>query len=85
VPDPDNFKARKVNVSMSLFNQKGAKSFEMGPIAATELATTRPNAVPVQMQVPLKGVAPGRYICQINVVDEVGRKFAFPRAALVVQ
>jgi hypothetical protein len=61
------------------------KSFEAGPIAATELATTRPNAVPVQMQVPLKGVAPGRYICQINVVDEVGRKFAFPRAALVVQ
>jgi hypothetical protein len=84
-PDPDNLKARKVNVSMRLFNQKGAKSFEMGPIAATELATTRPNAVPVQMQVPLKGVAPGRYICQINVVDEVGRKFAFPRAALVVQ
>jgi VWFA-related protein len=85
VPDPDNVKARKVNVSMSLFNQKGAKSFEAGPIAATELATTRPNAVPVQMQVPLKGVAPGRYICQINVVDEVGRKFAFPRTAMVVQ
>jgi VWFA-related protein len=84
-PDPDNVKARKVNVSMSLFNQKGAKSFEAGPIAATELATTRPNAVPVQMQVPLKGVAPGRYICQINVVDEVGRKFAFPRTAMVVQ
>ena len=25
------------------------------------------------------------YICQINVVDEVGRKFASPRAKLVVE
>ena len=30
-----------------LFNQKGAKAFEAGPLHATELAATRPNAVPV--------------------------------------
>jgi len=70
---------------MSLFNQKGAKAFEVAAVEATELAATRPNAVPVQLQVPLKGLAPGRYICQINVVDEIGRKFAFPRSALMVQ
>ena len=62
------------SMSMSLFNRKGMKTFEAGP-----------NAVPVQMQAPLKGVAPGRYICQISVIDEIGRKFAFPRAALIVQ
>jgi hypothetical protein len=39
----------------------------------------------VQLLVPLKGLAPGRYMCQINVMDEVGRKFAFPRSAMVVQ
>jgi hypothetical protein len=39
----------------------------------------------VQLQVPLKAIAPGKYTCQINVVDETGRKFAFPRAALLVQ
>jgi hypothetical protein len=39
----------------------------------------------VQLQVPLKGLAPGRYTCQLNVIDEVGRKFAFPRQALAVQ
>ena len=70
---------------MSLFNQKGMKAFETGPVEATGLATTRPDAVPVQLQVPLKGLAPGRYTCQINVVDRVGRKFAFPRSAVVVQ
>ena len=84
-PDPKDSAARHVAVSMSLFNQKGVKSFEAGPVEATQMAATRPNAVPVQMQVPLKGLAPGRYICQINVVDEVGRKFAFPRANVVVQ
>lgn len=84
-PDPDDQRLRRVAVSMSLFNQKGAKAFEAGPLRATELAVTRPNAVPVQLQVPLKDLAPGRYTCQINVVDEVGRKFAFPRTAMVVQ
>jgi hypothetical protein len=83
-PDPTNLKGRRVKVSMSLFNQKGSKAFEVGPLMETQLADTRPEAVPVQFQVPLKDLAPGRYVCQINVVDEVGRKFAFPRAPLVV-
>ena len=84
VPDPADSKARKIKVSMSWFNQKGAKTFEVPEIAFTQLAATRPGAVPVNIQVPLRNIAPGRYICQINVIDEAGRKFAFPRAALVV-
>jgi hypothetical protein len=84
-PDPKDPQLRHVAVSMSLFNQKGVKSFEAGPIEATQLVATRPNAVPVQMQVPLQGVPPGHYVCQLNVVDQVGRKFAFPRANVVVQ
>jgi hypothetical protein len=84
-PDPSNLTARKVAVTMSLFNQKGQKAFEAGPITATAVASTRPNAVPVNMQIPLKTLAPGHYVCQLNVVDEVGRKFAFPRQAVVVQ
>jgi VWFA-related protein len=84
-PDPANARARKVAVSMSLFNQKGVKAFEAGPIHASDVAFTRPNAVPVQLQVPLKGLAPGRYTCQLNVIDEIGRKFTFPRTMMVVQ
>jgi hypothetical protein len=70
---------------MSLFNAKGARAFEVGPLDETNVAPTRPEAVPVQFMVALKDLAPGRYQCQINVVDEVGRKFAFPRTPLVVQ
>jgi VWFA-related protein len=84
-PDPANVNARRVKVSMSFFNTKGARAFEVGPLDETQVAATRPEAVPVQFQVPLKDFVPGRYQCQINVVDEVGRKFAFPRTPLVVQ
>lgn len=83
-PDPANLKARRVKVSLSLFNEKGAKAFEAGPLDETQLAGTRPEAVPVKIQVPLKDLAPGRYTCQINVIDQVGRKFAFPRTPMVV-
>jgi VWFA-related protein len=85
VPDPKDSAKRHVEVSMSLFNEKGVKAFEAAPLEASQTVSTRPNAVPVQLQVPLKGLAPGRYVCQLNVMDEVGRKFAFPRANLVVQ
>jgi VWFA-related protein len=84
-PDPADKKLRQIKVSMSWFNAKGAKAFEVGPLDAKVLASTRPETVPVQIQVPLKDLAPGKYVCQVNVVDTVGRKFAFPRTNLVVQ
>ncbi len=50
---------------MSLFNRKGAKAFEVGPVDATQLAGTRPEAVPVQIQVPLKQSSSGAvYLCR---------------------
>jgi VWFA-related protein len=85
LPDPANNKNRRVKVSLSLFNKKSVKTFEVGPVEATQLASTRPEAVPVQIEIPLKDVTRGEYVCQINVVDEVGRKFAFPRAPIIVQ
>ena len=45
---------------------------------------TRPETVPVNFTLPLKDLAPGRYTAQINVVDQVERKFAFPRSPLVI-
>ena len=84
-PDPAKPASRRVAVTMSLFNQKGMKSFEAGPVMATEQVSTRPNATPVQLQVPLKGIAPGNYVCQLNIVDEAGRKFTFHRADVVIQ
>jgi VWFA-related protein len=85
LPDPADARNRRVRVSISMFNKDGVKTFELGPVQATQLASTRPEAVPVQIEVPLKTMARGEYTFQINVVDEVSRKFAFPRAKLIVQ
>ena len=84
-PDPANARARRVKVEMSLFNNDNVKTFEIGPIAATQVAQARPEAVPVQFQIPLQNIARGSYMAQINVVDEVGRKFTFQRAKLVIE
>ncbi len=85
VPDPKNGNVRDVEVQMALFNQKGDKTFEVGPVKSTALVSTRPDAVPVRIQIPLKNIAPGSTSCQLNVVDAVGRKFAFKRANVVIQ
>jgi VWFA-related protein len=84
-PDPTDTKARRVKVSMSLFNKNGVKAFEVGPIDATQLSSTRPEAVPVQFLIPLKDIPAGEYTRQITAVDEVSRKFAFSRAPLVIR
>ena len=58
---------------------------ELDKLLPRNMALTNLSFEAVQLQVPLKGLAPGRYTCQLNVIDEVGRKFAFPRQALAVQ
>jgi hypothetical protein len=85
LPDPADPRSRRVKVSISMFNKNGIKTFELVPVQATRLAPTRPEAVPVQIEVPLKTMARGEYLFQINIVDEVSRKFAFPRARVIVQ
>jgi hypothetical protein len=33
----------------------------------------------------LAGLKPGAYLCQLNVIDEAGGSFAFPRFAVLVR
>src|SRR5579872_11349 len=72
-----------VEADLMLF-QNGRKAFESGSVKLNELAPKRLNMVPVQLQLPLAKLQPGQYICQVNVIDELGRKFAFPRGTFVV-
>jgi hypothetical protein len=43
------------------------------------------DAVSIELDVPLSGLKPGPYICQLNVVDDAGGSFAFPRFAVLVR
>jgi hypothetical protein len=38
-----------------------------------------------QFDVPLTQLKPGTYICQVNVIDDAGGSFSFPRLALMVR
>jgi VWFA-related protein len=71
------------NVSAELTLYQGAKkTFESNPLQVRKLAENRPGVLPLQFQVPLAKLNAGAYTAQVNVVDDLGRKFAFPRSTL---
>ncbi len=76
-------KAPNVTAELALY-QGGRKAFESNSIQETKLAPNRPGVLPVQFQIPLAKLAAGAYKAQVNLVDEVGHKFAFPRSTLVL-
>jgi len=43
------------------------------------------DAVAVELDVPLSGLKPGPYLCQLNVIDDAQGSFAFPRFAVLVK
>ena len=64
------------------FLQNGSKVFETPVVEATTLNTPDRNAVAFTFDVPLTTLKPGIYIAQINVIDDAGGTFSFPRLAL---
>ena len=76
---------KKPNVKAAVsFYRRGLKAFESPAVQLSALSTTRQGTLPVQFQVPLNRLQPGRYTCQVSVIDEAGKKFEFLRSAMVV-
>jgi VWFA-related protein len=76
-------KAASVSAQVELL-QGARRAYSSPPVRITALAGNRPGVAPFSFQVPLARVAAGQYVAQVNVIDENGRKFAFPRNTLVV-
>ena len=66
------------------FYQGDKKVMETPAVRANRVNPKRPGVVPLRLQTLLKSLPPGQYVCQINVIDQVGHKFAFPRSSIVV-
>lgn len=62
----------------------GRKVFTSPPVRVSKLSTTRAGAAPFSFAIPLAKLPPGQYVSQVNVIDENGRKFAFPRNEIVL-
>lgn len=66
------------------FYQGDKKVFETPPVRVNRLNAKRPGVVPLRLQTLLKNLPAGQYVCQVNVIDQLGHKFAFPRSSIVV-
>ncbi len=67
------------------FLSGGVKVFETPLVSANVVNVPDRDAVAFQFDVPLTQLKPGNYICQVNLIDDAGGSFAFPRQALRVQ
>jgi len=77
--------ARRADLVAALSFIRGkTKAFETPPERLSDLAPKRNNTLPIQFQVPLAKLPPGRYTAQVSVVDQLGRRFAFARARVVL-
>jgi hypothetical protein len=85
IPDgmPPNFRRADVQANIA-FYQNDRKVFETAAVQANRLSDSREGTIPVWLEMPIAKLLPGKYQCQINLIDGVGRKFAFPRASMAV-
>jgi VWFA-related protein len=84
----DQPKANKqsINLLSSLeLIQGSTKVYETPLVQAKAVNVEGRDAVAVELDVPLTGLKPGSYICQLNVIDDAGGSFAFPRFAVLVR
>jgi len=67
------------------FFRGGAKAFESPLVDLTELNARDRKAGVFQLDLPLDSLKPGFYTCQVNVIDDAGGHFLFPRLALLIR
>ncbi|MGA2723125.1 MAG: VWA domain-containing protein [Bryobacteraceae bacterium] len=66
------------------FYRGKTKAFETAPLQVTEGLNSKSKALPVRFSVPMAKLLPGRYTCQVSVLDPTAQKFAFWRAPMVL-
>jgi len=64
--------------------QGDKKVFESRSVRSNRLSARGEGILPVSMSTQLKDLKPGQYTCQVSVIDEFGKKFAFPRTPIVI-
>jgi len=75
-----------INLLSSLELMQGStKVYETAVVQAKAINVEGRDAVSVELDVPLAGLKTGSYVCQLNVIDDAGGSFAFPRFAVLVR
>jgi VWFA-related protein len=84
VYDPAKKPSVRVLTNIQFFRGK-LKAYETPLVEAKELNQPQRKAATFEIEVPTAQLRPGWYTCQINVIDDAGGTFAFPRLPLVVR
>jgi hypothetical protein len=82
-PARDPSGAASVAANLSFFRGP-TKAFETEPLRLSRPSEDRRGLLRFQFELPLDRLSPGRYVSQVNVIDELGRRFAFVRSPLVI-
>ena len=75
--------AQPVMARVSFYRGK-VKTFETAPLEVAEGLNPKTKALPLRFSVPLAKLQPGRYTCQVSVLDPTAQKFAFWRSPVLV-
>jgi len=80
---PANVRVTSVAADLALY-QGDRKVLETQAVRVNRPDAKRETVIPLRLQASLKDQKPGKYMCQVNVIDELGHKFAFPRMPVVL-
>jgi VWFA-related protein len=81
--EPTASKTQPVVATLA-FYRGNVKAFESAPVQIENGLDPNTKAVPVRFAVPLAKIEPGKYTCQVSVLDPTAQKFAFWRAQMSV-
>ena len=71
-------------VAFVTFYRGQAKVFETPPLGVTEEVANKLKTVPLKFDLSLNKLPPGRYDCQVTVLDPTGQKAAFWKAPVML-
>ena len=74
----------RLQTSLAFYRGK-VKVFETPLVDRNQIDVADRRAAIFQFEVPAASFKPGLYTCQVNIIDEVAGKFAFPRLQLYVR
>jgi VWFA-related protein len=86
VYDPAALEGKMPSIKTSLAFYRGTvKVYETPLVERTAVDVASRRAAVFQFEVPAAEFQPGLYTCQVNIIDDVAARFAFPRIAVYVR
>jgi hypothetical protein len=82
-PAAEDGRAR-LRTSLAFYRGK-VKVFETAPVERTAVDAADRHAAIFQFEIPADSFKFGLYTCQVNIIDEIAGRFAFPRLELYVR